>query len=144
MAAGAKRYVAQSTGFFYAPGHRLATETEPLAATASPGVAGSVRTYMQLEDRALSAPDLDGIALRYGFFYGPGTCHDPVTGSISRQVRVQQYPVIGSGQGVFSFVHVEDAAIATVVALEADPGVYNVVDDIPRKRIHGCPLLRNF
>jgi 2-alkyl-3-oxoalkanoate reductase len=52
-----------------------------------------------------------------------------VTGSVSRQVREQKYPLIGSGESVFSFVHVEDAAIATVAALEADPGVYNVVDD---------------
>lgn len=129
IAVGAKRYIAQSTGFFYAPGAGLATEEEPLASEASPGVAGSVRTYMQIEDRVLNASDLEGVALRYGFFYGPGTYHDPATGSVSRQVREQQYPVIGSGQGVFSFVHVEDAAAATVAALEAEPGVYNVVDD---------------
>lgn len=128
-AAGARRYIVQSTGFFYAPGTGLAAETEPLASQASPAIAGSVQTYMQIEDRALHAPDLPGVALRYGFFYGPGTYHDPETGSISRQVRDQQYPVIGSGQGVSSFVHVEDAAAATVAALEAEPGVYNVVDD---------------
>ena len=119
----------QSTGFFYAPGTGLATETDPLASEASPGIAGSVQTYMQLEDRVLKTPDLEGIALRYGFFYGPGTYQDPVTSSVSQQVREQQYPVIGSGRGVFSFVHVEDAAAATVAALDADPGVYNVVDD---------------
>lgn len=128
-AGGARRHIVQSTGFFYAPGTGLATEREPLASKASPGIAGSVRTYMQIEDRVLNAPDLEGIALRYGFFYGPGTYHVPATGSISQQVREQQYPVIGSGPGVFSFVHVEDAAVATAAALEADPGVYNVVDD---------------
>jgi 2-alkyl-3-oxoalkanoate reductase len=133
ISAGARRYIVQSTGFFYAPGAGLATEAEPLASEASPGIAGSVRTYMQIEDRVLGAPELEGLALRYGFFYGPGTYHDPATGNISRQVREGQYPIIGSGEGVFSFVHVEDAAAATVAALEAEPGVYNVVDDDPSK-----------
>jgi nucleoside-diphosphate-sugar epimerase len=144
IAVGARRYIVQSTGFFYAPGKGLASETERLAAKASLGVAGSVRTYMLLEDRVLNAPVLEGIALRYGFFYGPGTYHDPVTGSISRQVRDQQYPVIGSGQGVFSFVHVEDAAVATVAALEADPGVYNVVDDDPSELSIWLPAFARF
>ena len=127
----ARRYIAQSTGFFYAPGAGLATEREPLASEASSGIAGNVRTYIQSEERVLNDPDLQGVVLRYGFFYGPGTYHDPATGSLSRQVRERQYPIIGSGQGVFSFVHVEDAAAATVAALEAEPGVYNVVDDDP-------------
>ena len=130
-AAGAKRYVVQSTGFFYGPGEGLATEKDALAVNASPGIAGSVRTYMQIEERVLSARDLPGVALRYGFFYGPGTYHDPIDGSISEQVREQTYAVIGSGRGVFSFVHVEDAAAATVAALESDPGVYNIVEDDP-------------
>ena len=64
---------------------------------ASPGVAGSVRTYMQIEERVLGASDLPGVALRYGFFYGPGTYHDPIHGSVSDQVREHAYPVIGSG-----------------------------------------------
>ena len=129
-AAGAKRYIVQSTGFFYAYGPGLATETDPLALSASPAVSASVRTYTQVEERVLKEPDLEGVALRYGFFYGPGTYHAD-NGSISNQVREQKYPVIGSGQGVFSFVHVEDAAAATVAALECSPGIYNVVDDKP-------------
>jgi len=140
----ARRYIAQSTGFFYAPGAGLATEGEPLASEASPGIAGSVRTYIQIEERVLSEPDLQGVALRYGFFYGPGTYHDPATGSLSRQVRERQYPIIGSGQGVFSFVHVEDAAVATVAALEAEPGVYNVVDDDPSDMNIWLPAFAQF
>lgn len=131
QAVGVKRYVVQSTGFYYGPGLGLAAEGDPLAVNASPAIADSVRTYMQIEARVLGAPSLQGVALRYGFFYGPGTYHDPINGSVSEQVRAQEYPVIGSGQGVFSFIHVEDAAAATVAALEADPGVYNVVDDDP-------------
>jgi 2-alkyl-3-oxoalkanoate reductase len=129
--AGAHRYIVQSTGFFYAPGAGLAAETDPLALDASPAIAASVRTYLQVEERVLGAADLQGIALRYGFFYGPGTYHDLDKGSISQQVRKREYPVIGSGRGVYSFVHVEDAAAATVAALEADPGAYNIVDDNP-------------
>ena len=127
--AGARRYLVQSTGFFYGPGARLASETDLLAGNASPGVSGRVRTYLQIEKRVLGSRDLEGVALRYGFFYGPGTHHDPDTGGVARQVREQKYPVIGSGTGVYSFIHVEDAATATVAALESDPSFYNIVDD---------------
>lgn len=144
QAAGAKRYVVQSTGFFYGPGPGLAVEKDALAVQASPGIADNVRTYLQIEERALGARDLPGVALRYGFFYGPGTYHDPIHGSVSEQVRAQAYPVIGSGRGVFSFVHVEDAALATVAALESEPGVYNVVDDDPSEMGVWLPAFARF
>jgi nucleoside-diphosphate-sugar epimerase len=112
-AAGVKRYLVQSTGFFYGPGAGLATEADPLAVNATPGIAGSVRTYMQIEERVLGARDIKGTALRYGFFYGPSTYHDPDHGSVTQQVRQQEYSVIDSGAGVYSFIHVEDAAAAT-------------------------------
>jgi len=130
IAAGAQRYVVQAAGFFYEPGPGLASETDRLALEASPAVSAAVRTYLQVEARVLGASELQGVALRYGFFYGPGTYHAD-DGSISNQVRAQQYPVIGSGRGVYSFVHVEDAAAATVASLESDPGIYNIVDDDP-------------
>lgn len=129
--AGARRYIVQSTGFFYEPGKGLAVEADPLAVNATPGVAGSVRTYLQIEERVLGSRDLAGVALRYGFFYGPGTYQDPEIGSVSQQVREQKYPVVDSGAGVYSYIHVEDAAAATVAALEGEPGIYNVVDDDP-------------
>jgi nucleoside-diphosphate-sugar epimerase len=128
--AGARKYIVQSTGFFYAPGAGLATEEEALAANASPAISASVLTYMQIEDRVLGAKDLDGIVLRYGFFYGPGTWFTE-TGDIASQVRERKYPLTGSGQGVWSWIHVEDAAQATAAALEAAPGVYNIVDGDP-------------
>jgi len=143
-AAGAKRYIVQSTGFFYGPGAGPATETDPLAANATPAVAGSVRTYQQIEERVLGSPGPTGVALRYGFFYGPRTYHDPDTGSVSQQVREQKYPVIASGAGVFSFVHVEDAAAATVAALESDPGTYNIVDDDPSEMRIWLPSFAQF
>ena len=143
-AAGVKRYVVQSTGFFYGPGAGLANETEPLAVNAPPGIAGSVRTYMEIEHRALGSGHMAGVALRYGFFYGPGTYHDPESGSVTQQVRQQKYPVIGSGDAVYSFVHVEDAAAATVAALESDPGVYNVVDSDPSEMRVWLPAFTSF
>lgn len=130
IAAGARRYIVQSTGFFYAPGPGLATESDPLAVDASPAVSASARTYTQIEDRVLTAAGIQGVALRYGFFYGPGTWFTP-DGDIANQVRNRQYPIAGAGQGVWSWIHIEDAAAATVAALACAPGVYNVVDDDP-------------
>ena len=144
MKAGVKRYIVQSTGFFYGPGDGLASEGDPLAHDASPGVAGSVATYTQIENRVFSSPGLQGIALRYGFFYGPGTYHDPENGSISEQVRQHQYPVIDPATGVFSFIHVEDAATATVAALEIPPGAYNIVDDDPTALAIWLPAFATF
>ena len=82
---GVKRYVVQSTGFFYGPGEGLASEEDALAHDASRGVAASVATYTEIENRVFSSSRMEGIALRYGFFYGPGTYHDPENGSISEQ-----------------------------------------------------------
>ena len=142
--AGAKRYLVQSTGFFYGPGAGLASETDSLAVNASPGVSGSVRTYLEIEKRVLGSREMEGVALRYGFFYGPGTYHDPDTGSITRQVREQKYPVVGSGTAVYSFIQIEDAAAATVAALEGDPGVYNIVDDDPSEMRVWLPAFARF
>lgn len=143
-AAGATRYIVQSTGFFYGSGEGLASERDALAVNGSPGIAGSVHTYMQIEERVLGSRDIQGVALRYGFFYGPGTYHDPKTGSVSMQVRERAYPVIGSGAGVSSFVHVEDAAAATVAVLQSEPGIYNVVDDDPSEMRVWLPAFAQF
>src|SRR5215472_7581702 len=129
-AAGARRYLVQSTGFFYAPGPGLATEADSLALSASPAVSASVQTYLQIEQRVLNAQGLEGVALRYGFFYGPGTWFT-AGGDVANQAQERKYPIVGSGQGVWSWVHVEDAAAATVAALQCAPGIYNIVDDDP-------------
>ena len=69
--------------------------------------------------------------LRYGFFYGPGTSYAPDGGSTAA-VRKRQFPVMGRGEGEWPFIHIDDAASATVAAVErGDPGIYNVVDDDP-------------
>ena len=85
---------------------------------------------MQVEERVVGGKDLQGVALRYGFFYGAGTWFTD-DGDIAGQVREREYPITGLGQGVWSWVHVEDAAASTVAALECAPGVYNIVDDHP-------------
>jgi nucleoside-diphosphate-sugar epimerase len=130
---GVRRYVLQSSGFWYAPGPGLADESSPLAVDASPGVAAGARAYVELELTALRASEIDCVAMRYGFFYGAGTWYTNA-GDMGEQVRRQQVPIIGAGQGVASFVHIEDAASSTVTALECAPGPYNIVDDNPSQQ----------
>lgn len=127
---GVRRYLLQSSGFWYAPGAGLADESTPFIVDASPGVAASAGTYAELEARASRTQDLEFVALRYGFFYGPGTWYT-AEGDMGEQVRRRQVPIIGEGQGVWSFVHIDDAAAATAAALECPPGAYNVVDGDP-------------
>ena len=127
---GVRRYLLQSSGFWYAPGGGLANESVPFISSASPGVEASARTFMELEARASATPGIEFVALRYGFFYGPGTWYTR-EGDIGDQVRQQQVPIIGEGQGVYSFVHIDDAAGATAAALECPPGAYNIVDGNP-------------
>jgi nucleoside-diphosphate-sugar epimerase len=128
--AGVRRYLLQSSGFWYAPGAELADESVPFIASASPGVEAGAHTYLELEARASATPGIEFVALRYGFFYGPGTWYTR-EGDIGDQLRRQQLPIIGEGQGVYSFVHIDDAAGATAAALECPPGPYNIVDGNP-------------
>jgi nucleoside-diphosphate-sugar epimerase len=128
--ASVRRYLLQSCGFWYAPGKGLADESVPFISSASPGVEAGARIYMELEARASVTPGIEFVALRYGFFYGPGTWYTR-EGDMGEQVRQQQVPIIGQGQGVYSFVHIDDAAAATAAALECPPGAYNIVDGNP-------------
>jgi nucleoside-diphosphate-sugar epimerase len=85
------------------------------------------------ERKVSQATELEGLVLRYGFFYGPGTYYAP-GGSIARQVLKRQFPLVGRGNGVTSFIHLSDAAAATVAALtNGTPGIYNIVDDEPAR-----------
>jgi nucleoside-diphosphate-sugar epimerase len=130
---GARRIICQSIAFAYAPGPRpeVKDEDAPLATGAPPPFGDGVRTIEEMERAVLEADGLEGLVLRYGWFYGPGTYYG-AGGSLASDVRKRRFPVIGSGAGLFSFVHVDDAASATVAAVERGaPGVYNVVDDEP-------------
>jgi nucleoside-diphosphate-sugar epimerase len=90
--------------------------------------ADSQRARRLCRRRAL---DAGGLVLRYGFFYGPGTFYGE-DGSTTADVRRRRMPIVGKASGVFSFVHIDDAADATVIAVERGaPGVYNIVDDEP-------------
>jgi nucleoside-diphosphate-sugar epimerase len=128
--AGVRRYLLQSSGFWYAPGEGLADESVPFISSASPGLEASAGTYLELEARASATPGIEFVALRYGFFYGPGTWYTR-EGDMGNQARQLQLPIIGEGQGVYSFVHIDDAAAATAAALECPPGPYNIVDANP-------------
>ncbi|HEY2819985.1 MAG TPA: NAD(P)-dependent oxidoreductase [Candidatus Acidoferrum sp.] len=105
----------------------LADESSPLAVDATPLIAEYARMYAHVEKRTLESA-IEGVALRYGFFYGPNTWYNP-DGGATDEIRKQQLPVISGGEAKWSFVHIEDAARATVAALTAAPGKYVVVDD---------------
>jgi nucleoside-diphosphate-sugar epimerase len=111
-------------------GAGLADESVPFISSASPAVEASVGTYQELEARASATAGIEFVAMRYGFFYGPGTWYTG-EGDIGDQVRQQQIPIIGEGRGVYNFVHIDDAAGATAAALECPPGAYNIVDGNP-------------
>ena len=128
--AGVRRYQLQSSGFWYAPGTGFADEGERFAFDASPAVAAGARRYAELEAAASGTLGIEFVSLRYGFFYGPGTWYIR-EGDMGEQVRQQQVPVIGDGEGVWSWVHINDAAAATAAALECAPGAYNIVDGDP-------------
>src|SRR5688500_5315110 len=131
QAACVGRYLRQSIAFWAVPGPGLADEATSLALDASPFVAADARVVTDLECRLLEHSNLEGIALRYGFFYGPGTWFHP-DGDVARQVRQQQFPIVGSGAGVWSWLHIEDAAIATANAADqGDPGIYIIANDQP-------------
>jgi nucleoside-diphosphate-sugar epimerase len=143
-AAGVRRYLRQSIAFWAVPGDGLADEETPLAFDASPAVAGDARLVTELEHRLLGSADIEGIALRYGFFYGPGTWFNP-DGDVAKQVRQQQFPIVGNGEGVWSWLHIEDAAIATVAAAEhGNPGTYIIANDQPLPVREWLPAFAKF
>jgi nucleoside-diphosphate-sugar epimerase len=126
QATGVQRILAESIAFMFAPtGEPIKDEDAPLATDTLPFVAEPVA---DLERQVLAA---GGIVLRYGWLYGPGTGFRR-DGSWAANLRRRRLPIVGAGSGMFSFVHVEDAASATVAALGRDgPAIYHVVDDDP-------------
>lgn len=126
-AAGARWFVAQSIAFAYAPRTTVATETSLLHDDAPRSFAPIIQAVRSLESQVLQRRG--GTVLRYGFFYGPGTVYAP-GGSFHDDVLRRNMPIPAPGSGVWSFIHVEDAAAATRMAI-GRPGVYNIVDDDP-------------
>ena len=132
LAAGASRMVAQSIAFAYAPtGDPVKDEEDPLFDDAPWPFSRSVEALHDLEGAVTQTEGIDGLVLRYGFFYGPGSGYAS-NAYWADQVRKRRFPIVGSGGGIFSYIHVDDAAAATVAAVERGrPGIYNVVDDDP-------------
>ena len=132
-AAGARKLVAQSyTGWTnIRQGGRVKTEEDPLDPD-PPAVMTRTRDALrELEGMVLDASDVEGTVLRYGNLYGPGTSLSG-DAEIMELIRKRQFPIVGDGRGVWSFVHVDDAARATRLAIEhGAPGLYNIVDDDP-------------
>jgi nucleoside-diphosphate-sugar epimerase len=142
-AAGARRFVAQSYAGWPSgrDGARIKTETDPLEAHPARHTERTLEAIRALESMVLGAADLDGMVLRYGGFYGPGTGLEP-GGEFVEAVRKRRFPIVGGGKGVWSFIHIADAAEATRIAIEGAPaGLYNVVDDDPAEVSEWLPEL---
>lgn len=130
-AAGVRQLLRQSIAFWAIPGEGLADEETPLALDASPAVASGAAVVAELEKRLLEDRNIEGTILRYGFFYGPETWFHP-DGDVGQQVRERKFPIIGNGDGVWSWLHVEDATGATIAAAErGKSGIYLITDDTP-------------
>ncbi len=140
-AAGARRFIAESVAFFYRPqGDWVKDEGAPLNLDAPGYFGGAAAALADLERQVTSAEGIEGVVLRYGWLYGPGTFFDRV-GSQTEDALKRRLPIVGKGEGTFSFVHVEDAADATIAALERGaPGAYNVVDDEPAPMREWVPV----
>jgi 2-alkyl-3-oxoalkanoate reductase len=142
-AAGVKRLIAQSyTGWpNERTGDRVKDETSPLDPTPTAASARTLDAIRYVEEAVTLATDLEGLALRYGSFYGPGTGLAK-GGDLLKMVAKRRLPVVGGGGGVWSFCHIDDAASATVAAAtQGAPGVYNIVDDEPSEVAEWLPYL---
>jgi nucleoside-diphosphate-sugar epimerase len=140
-AAGAQRLIAQGIVFAYAPGPpgTVHVESDPLLSAQAPkSFRSTARAVEELEQAVLEA---SGIVLRYGFFYGPGSAIAR-DGTFAHDLPRRRIPIVGGGAGVWSFIHLHDAARATLAALAHDgPAIFNVVDDDPAPVAQWLPAL---
>jgi nucleoside-diphosphate-sugar epimerase len=142
-AAGAQRFIAQSyTGWLNErTGGPVKTEHDPLDAHPTAVSRNTIAALRHLERAVTTARDIDALALRYANFYGPGTSMG-VGGDVLEMVRRRRMPVAGGGTGVWSFLHIDDAARATAIAIERGaPGLYNIADDDPAPVHEWLPYL---
>jgi nucleoside-diphosphate-sugar epimerase len=139
---GVSRFIAQSHVAIYArTGGPIKSETDQIDREPPPQMRANVHAMSHLEDAVLGATWCEGIVLRYGWFYGPGTSMAP--GSKQMQlVRKRQFPLVGNGRAIWSFVRISDAADATLAALDRGKrGIYNIVDDDPARVCEWLPAL---
>jgi nucleoside-diphosphate-sugar epimerase len=138
-AAGARRFVAQSyTGWDnIREGGPVKTEEDPLDPDPPAAQRQTLAAIRHLEQVVPGAAPMEGIVLSYGSFYRPGA-----SDTFAEPIRKRKVPVIGDGAGIWSFLHISDAAAAAVAALEhGTPGVYNIVDDEPARVAEWLPFL---
>ena len=144
QAVGVRRFVAQGVagyGVYARTGGPIKTEEDPLDSTPAGEMRETLAAIRHLEEAVLDARWTEGIVLRYGVFYGPGTSMAPGEEQFEL-VRKRKFPLVGDGGGVWSFIHIADAAEATVAAIErGSRGVYNVVDDDPALVAEWLPAL---
>jgi nucleoside-diphosphate-sugar epimerase len=142
QAVGVRRFVAQSNALWYVrTGGPVKSEEDPLDTNPPREARTALAALRHLEQAVLGADWTEGIVLRYGGFYGPGTSMAPGEEQLEL-VRKRKFPLVGDGGGVWSFIHVADAAEATVAAVEhGNRGVYNVVDDDPAPVAEWLPAL---
>ena len=128
---GARRVIAQSIAFGYKPGVRgKATEEDPFYGHGSRAMDLFMRHLLRLEDVVMNIDGVEGVSLRYGGWYGPGT-HFDRDGAVYRLAMKRRVPVLSGTQGVWNSIHVDDAAAATMASLSGPTGVFNIVDDEP-------------
>jgi nucleoside-diphosphate-sugar epimerase len=144
-AAGVRRIVAQSfAGWTYErAGGSVKSEDDPLDPDPPPALRRTLDAIRYLEAALQAAEGTEAIALRYGWFYGPGTSLGRGA-AIFDAIQRRQMPIVGSGAGIWSFTHIADAATATLAALQRGvPGIYNVADDEPARVSEWLPFLAN-
>jgi nucleoside-diphosphate-sugar epimerase len=144
-AVGARRFVAQSFAAFRwaRTGGPVQTEADPLDSNPPAALRAPLVGILHLE-RAVTTNDWgEGLVLRYGGFYGPGTAISLAPDALmAAPIRKRLFPIIGGGGGVWSHIHIDDAAAATVVAIDrGQPGIYNIVDDEPAAVREWLPAL---
>jgi nucleoside-diphosphate-sugar epimerase len=143
-AVGVKRFVAQSNAAVYArTGGPIKREDDRFDDDPAREMREGLAALRHLEAAVMGAQWTEGVVLRYGWLYGPDTsiALDP-PGSQIELVRKRQMPIVGGGAGIWSFIHIEDAATATVAAVEGGPaGIYNIVDDEPAPVSEWAPVL---
>lgn len=139
---GVRRFVSQSAAYWYAPaGTLVKSEEAPFYKDAPEPIGTAVRVMEEVERAVRTAPGIEGVNLRYGHFYGPGTWYAP-DGAIGKMMRKRAYPIISGGDGLYSFIHVDDAADATVAAIESSAvGDFNIADDDPATAADWMPEL---
>jgi nucleoside-diphosphate-sugar epimerase len=144
-AVGARRFVAQSFAAFRwaRTGGPVLSEDDPIDPNPPTALRAPLVGILHLEEAVTNIEWGDGLVLRYGGFYGPGTAISAARDALmAAPIRKRRFPIIGDGGGFFSHIHVEDAAIATVAAVDhGRPGIYNIVDDEPAPVRDWLPVL---